>query len=181
MCKICLDKLTACYLFRELCYQTHERLGQLYQNGNLPYSCVKGNNSQLALAENSTNDIFYKQEVVEKNEIVVEKTECANQDGYSNQYNDASDGDCDNYGNESGNYEAASDYKNSDSESSNKNFGQNENFYCDIQNSIEPSPDFTCSECTKVFRSKYTLFRHMKIHSNTEKLRCSVCNKQFTR
>lgn len=175
-----MDKLTACYLFRELCYQTHERLGQMYQNGNLPYSCMKGGDSQLR-DNSSTSRIFYKQEVVEKKEIFVEKTECVNQDNYNSQCNDVSDGDCDNYGNESSNYDATSDYKHNKNGGNNKNFGQNENFYCDNQNSTEASPEFNCSECTKVFRSKYTLFKHMKIHSDTEKLKCRVCSKQFTR
>ncbi|KAJ8916277.1 hypothetical protein NQ315_016418 [Exocentrus adspersus] len=170
ICKQCLEKLTACYLFRDQCYRTHERLGQLYQDGSLPYPCLKQGNVQL-LDENVPNAVFYKQEVVEMNEITIEKRECVSQQDCFQDYHNLNYSEGDDEGNDD-------EYRRAESCDNNKNYRPDDE---DIKKSTVSCPEFECSECTKVFRSKYTMQRHMKVHTDRDNLRCKVCSKGFTR
>lgn len=40
---------------------------------------------------------------------------------------------------------------------------------------------FTCEKCSKVFSSKYSLNRHVKVHQDSTELQCHICFKKFTR
>ncbi|KAJ8929977.1 hypothetical protein NQ314_017300, partial [Rhamnusium bicolor] len=178
ICNMCLEKLSTAYLFRELCYQTHERLGQIYQNGNSPYSCLKVANSQL-LNENIVDDLLYKEEVEEKSELPDEKAEFSNdQDEFQNDNkHEDTNGDIENY-NGSNNYDIRNSTQNEN------NFGGNQgyNSKSDIGNSVVSASAFSCPDCTRIFYSKYAMDRHLKVHLSSEQLnKCSMCNKRFTR
>lgn len=40
---------------------------------------------------------------------------------------------------------------------------------------------FTCDKCSKVFSSKYSFNRHIKVHQDSAELQCHICFKKFTR
>lgn len=40
---------------------------------------------------------------------------------------------------------------------------------------------FSCAQCRKIFRSKYGLSAHIKIHLDLKNSKCEICGKQFTR
>lgn len=40
---------------------------------------------------------------------------------------------------------------------------------------------FSCAQCKKIFRSKYGLNAHIKIHLDLKNSKCEICGKQFTR
>lgn len=45
----------------------------------------------------------------------------------------------------------------------------------------ENETQFLCSFCSKVFRCKSLLARHLRVHTGERPYRCSVCNRSFTR
>ncbi|KAJ8974087.1 hypothetical protein NQ317_011606 [Molorchus minor] len=196
ICDICLEKLTSAYLFREQCYQSHERFGQLYQNGNVIYSCLKeGNNFGTNISAQQINgdkplnnivnvsnniNILYKEETVEKNEI--EKIESFSDDFQTcdSNYNDITDGEIENYADEV-NYGITPAVKEYDSNEENQNIKENKDCVSEENKSFVTPDRYTCSDCTKIFYSKYAMRRHKKVHSDSEQLKCRVCQKQFTR
>lgn len=55
------------------------------------------------------------------------------------------------------------------------------NYFKTLSCEKNESTMFPCSNCSKVFKSKYGLNEHSKIHFDSQKLKCEICHKQFTR
>ena len=45
---------------------------------------------------------------------------------------------------------------------------------------LDPISTFQCSECEKMFQTKYTLTAHNKTHTKESSVECLICKKSFS-
>lgn len=193
ICESCLKRLTDAYVFKETCYKSSEKLAQLYHNHSAHFCETFGTNVASAVSSplpSDTNNLetFYilkehlksneysKDELVQQNDLSGHSIEYTTENLFGNCSQLLSSNFIPTYNN--GNtYENRSDI---DQERSCANEARSINHNSNAKKS-EHLNNFTCQECKKVFHSKSGMRKHMKIHTESEKLKCTVCAKQFTR
>lgn len=161
ICLLCVKRLTDCFLFREECFQTHNKFEQLYQSTS---HCNDSKElHQLSKTEKGDDNKSYKDIVEDK--LIISENPLSHEDPVNPRT-----------------IQHQSDIIYSSSE---ENYFENTTSIhvtsVNVSSESENETIFPCNHCSKVFKSKYGLNAHVKIHKGSENLKCQICGKQFTR
>ncbi|KAL1514134.1 hypothetical protein ABEB36_003444 [Hypothenemus hampei] len=165
ICSSCLEKLAICYLFRELCFDTEARLQHLYFSQNTTENFAVGTLTEQVSSLTTSLETGNSCETTFKTHYELFGVDTID--------------------------EPQLNISDTNLTVEEKNLEQNcdtENLGCENQNSYHVSKDkkltsteFSCDICSKNYSSKYSLTRHLKVHSDAEELKCQVCFKTFSR
>lgn len=159
ICQSCVKQLISFYIFREECFQANVKFEKLYQtsftNGlkKLP-QCNKIDDEGISESCNVSSE--YKR-TIELEEHTFDDTVTKENDVFES-IDDSLNDDI---------------YTNSiESKTSEQSI---------LLRNRNDASIFSCAQCRKIFRSKYGLSAHIKIHLDLKNSKCEICGKQFTR
>lgn len=159
-----MKQLIRFYIFREECFQAHVKFEKLYQSSHCSGNQKLAPRSrEFDKRQKKCYDVSFKS----REPIELEKQALNN--------NLSSDNEVDDRVDESSHDSVDDDDSHTNAEES-KITSQNV-----LLENKNDSSNFSCSECSKVFRSKYGLNAHIKIHLDLKNAKCEICGKQFTR
>lgn len=160
ICKPCMKMVIDFYLFREECFQTNVKFIKLYNS--VHNSKHNEDNYLLNKPEHviSTDHKNLNNSTHNEHIFIEEKKPLLNNEAdFCDILDEATQGTIE----DSPVVKEFSVYENS-------------SFHDDIKHL-----KFLCTKCNKIFRSKYSLIEHNKIHLAADKFKCKLCEKQFTR
>lgn len=162
ICEHCVQLLLRFYKFREDCFKAHIKFEKVYKSKN---SFQDKKESLYLIKTNEDSNIYNSSNALIDIEVHTDNDTIINKDSVKD------------------NVQVIKESINNDT-----GVIQEKNEFDDrsISENIEinykkGALKFSCTQCKKVFQSKYGLNEHIKIHSGTEKSKCDICGKQFTR
>lgn len=161
ICEDCVKLLISFYTFREDCFRAHIKFGEVYQSKNYIHDKKESLHS-IKLNENTK--LSNSSNVFEDVKPTVNDISIVNKD--FTEFNDEVKGSVND------DMESIPEQDKFDDHSISENSEINYK---------KETLKFSCTQCKKVFQSKYGLSEHVKIHLCIEKAKCDICGKLFTR